>query len=88
MATFVIMPSTAETSSLGQPVEIEDISSELKKLWQAGEGAMTRASLINFAVYSEKPGSLNTNTQSPPSGTIPRATRKGPSCCPADTPLR
>jgi glucose-6-phosphate dehydrogenase assembly protein OpcA len=57
------MPSTAETSSLGQPVEIEEISSELKKLWQAGEGAMTRASLINLAVYSEKPGSLNNNTR-------------------------
>jgi glucose-6-phosphate dehydrogenase assembly protein OpcA len=57
------MPSTAETYSLGQPVKIEEISSELKKLWQDGEGAMTRASLINLAVYSEKPGSLNANTQ-------------------------
>lgn len=57
------MPSTAESYSLGEPVEIEEISCELKKLWQDGEGAMTRASLINLAVYSEKPGSLEKNTQ-------------------------
>ena len=57
------MPATPETYSLGQPVAISDISAELKKLWQEGEGAMTRASLINLAVYSEKPGSLEKNTQ-------------------------
>lgn len=52
-----------ETSSLGQPVAINEISSALKKLWLEGEGAMARASLINLAVYSEKPGSLEKNTQ-------------------------
>ena len=57
------MPANEENYSLGQQVEIGNISSELKKLWQDGEGAMTRASLINFAVYSEKPGSLEKNTQ-------------------------
>jgi glucose-6-phosphate dehydrogenase assembly protein OpcA len=57
------MPTTAETYSLGQPVEIASIGGALKKLWQEGEGAMTRASLINLAVYSEKPGSLEKNTQ-------------------------
>src|SRR6476646_7482856 len=57
------MPATAEPYSLGQPVEIAQIGKELKKLWQEGEGAMTRASLINLAVYSEKPGSLEKNTQ-------------------------
>jgi glucose-6-phosphate dehydrogenase assembly protein OpcA len=57
------MPATAETYSLGAPVEIGKIEHELKKLWQEGEGAMTRASLMNLAVYSEKAGSLQNNTQ-------------------------
>ncbi|HEV8417844.1 MAG TPA: glucose-6-phosphate dehydrogenase assembly protein OpcA, partial [Candidatus Udaeobacter sp.] len=57
------MPAAAETYSLGTPVEIGKIEQELKKLWQEGEGAMTRASLMNLAVYSEQPGSLNDNTQ-------------------------
>src|SRR5471032_2263151 len=37
----------------GMPVEIGKIDRELKRLWQEGEGAATRASLINFAVYCE-----------------------------------
>jgi hypothetical protein len=49
------MPNAVESNSLGQPVEIRDIAGELKKLWSDGEGAMTRASLINLAVYSESP---------------------------------
>src|SRR3984893_9133466 len=57
------MPATSENYSLGQPVEIGKIHKALKKLWQEGEGAMTRASLINLAIYSEKPGSLERNTQ-------------------------
>jgi glucose-6-phosphate dehydrogenase assembly protein OpcA len=57
------MPAVAETYSLGAPVEIGKIEQELKKLWQEGEGAMTRASLMNLAAYSEQPGSLNENTQ-------------------------
>jgi len=57
------MPSAPETYSLGQPVAFNEINRELKKLWQEGEGAMTRASLINLAVYSEKPDSLQKNTQ-------------------------
>src|SRR5213594_2352507 len=57
------MPTVAETYSLGVPVEISRIDQELKKLWQEGQGAMTRASLMNLAVYSEEPGSLNSNTQ-------------------------
>jgi len=52
-----------ETYSLGKSVEISEIGQELKKLWQESGGAMTRASLINLAVYSEKPGSLEKNTQ-------------------------
>jgi len=57
------MPAIAETYSLGTPVEIGKIDQELKKLWHEGEGVMTRASLMNLAVYSEEPGSLQNNTQ-------------------------
>ncbi|HUE40334.1 MAG TPA: glucose-6-phosphate dehydrogenase assembly protein OpcA, partial [Chthoniobacterales bacterium] len=57
------MPTVPETYSLGQPVAIGDIGSELKKIWQEGEGAMARASLVNLAVYSEKPDSLEQNTR-------------------------
>lgn len=53
----------AETYSLGASVELGRIGQELKKLWEQGEGAMTRASLVNLAVYSEEPGSLEKNTQ-------------------------
>src|SRR5436309_14903126 len=57
------MPTLTESYSLGVPVEISRIDQELKKLWQDSAGAMTRASLMNLAVYSEEPGSLNKNTQ-------------------------
>jgi glucose-6-phosphate dehydrogenase assembly protein OpcA len=57
------MPEVAETFSLGVPVEIGRIDRELKKLWAEGEGVMTRASLINLAVYSDKRASLGKNTQ-------------------------
>jgi len=57
------MAAVVETHSLGLPVEIDKIDTELKKLWQQGEGAMTRASLINLAIYSEAPGSLEKNTR-------------------------
>src|SRR5207244_4667338 len=53
----------AETYSLGIPVEIGRIDQELKKLWEQSEGATTRASLVNLAVYCEAPGSLEKNTQ-------------------------
>src|SRR5438874_11004550 len=57
------MPPVGENYSLGFQVELNKIDSELKKLWAQGEGAMTRASLVNLAVYSEAPGSLEKNTQ-------------------------
>jgi len=53
----------APTFAPGMPVEIGKIDRELKKLWEVSEGAMTRASLINLAVYSEAPESLSANTQ-------------------------
>lgn len=56
------MAAIAETFSLGLEVAPAKIENELKKLWAEGEGAMTRASLINLAVYSEEPNSLSANT--------------------------
>jgi glucose-6-phosphate dehydrogenase assembly protein OpcA len=47
------MPDTITNLTQGLPVEIGKIDRELKRLWQEGEGAATRASLINFAVYCE-----------------------------------
>ena len=52
-----------EEFSAGLPVRVGDIGRELKKLWDVNGGAMTRASLINLAVYSEAPGSLTKNTE-------------------------
>src|SRR3954454_19778703 len=49
--------------SIGMPVEIGKIERELKRLWAEGGEKMTRASLINLAVYSEEPDSLQRNTQ-------------------------
>lgn len=57
------MPAITETYSLGLPIEVSKIDQELKKLWQESQGAATRASLMNLAVYSEDTGSLNKNTQ-------------------------
>ena len=57
------MPTPTETFAPGLPVEIGKIDRELKKLWAESGGAMTRASLMNLAVYSEAPGSLPRNTE-------------------------
>src|SRR5260370_8751009 len=57
------MAAITENYSLGMHAELDKIDSELKKLWAQGEGAMTRASLVNLAVYSEEPDSLEKNTQ-------------------------
>jgi len=55
------MPAIAENISLGLPVAIDRIDRELKKLWSEGEVAMTRASMVNLAIYSEEPDSLTRN---------------------------
>jgi glucose-6-phosphate dehydrogenase assembly protein OpcA len=57
------MAAPPETFAPGLPVEIGQIDRELKKLWAESGSAMTRASLMNFAVYSEAPGSLPRNTE-------------------------
>lgn len=51
------------TFAVGLPVEIGKIDRELKKLWEQGGEVMTRASLINLAVYSGSPESLAENTR-------------------------
>lgn len=56
------MTAAPETFAPGQAVEIAKIDRELKKLWEQASGALTRASLINLAVYSEEPDSLGKNT--------------------------
>ncbi|MEP6809547.1 MAG: glucose-6-phosphate dehydrogenase assembly protein OpcA [Chthoniobacterales bacterium] len=57
------MNAVTETFAAGMPVEIGQIERELKKLWDQGGEMMTRASLMNLAVYSEQPDSLASNTQ-------------------------
>jgi glucose-6-phosphate dehydrogenase assembly protein OpcA len=47
----------------GMPVEVEQINRNLKALWEQEGAVLTRASLINFAVYSEAPDALSANTQ-------------------------
>ena len=56
------MPPAVETFAAGIPVEVGQIQRARRKLWEAGDGLMTRASLINLAVYSEAPDSLGKNT--------------------------
>jgi glucose-6-phosphate dehydrogenase assembly protein OpcA len=56
------MTAAPETFAPGIPVEIAKIDHELKKLWEEASGSLTRASLINLAVYSEEPDSLGRNT--------------------------
>ena len=47
----------------GLPVAIGKIERELKKLWEQGGELMSRASLINFAIFSEAADALERNTQ-------------------------
>lgn len=57
------MPATLDTSRLGEPVPIGQIGRELKKLWDTGDSAPTRASLMNFAVYCRSLEALAENTE-------------------------
>jgi glucose-6-phosphate dehydrogenase assembly protein OpcA len=47
----------------GMQVEVAQINRSLKALWEQEGNVLTRASLINFAVYSEAPDALSANTQ-------------------------
>ena len=57
------MPATLDTSLLGEPVGISKIGRELKNLWDTGDSAPTRASLMNFAVYCRSTEALAENTE-------------------------
>ena len=48
-------------SALGTPVEVGKIDGALRELWDTNEAA-TKASLINFAIYSEAEGALDANS--------------------------
>lgn len=52
----------SEYTALGLEVAVGAIDAELRKLWDADE-AQTNASLMNLAVYSEKPGALQRNSE-------------------------
>ncbi len=52
-----------DSSLLGQPLELGQISRELKKLWEASGGAKSRASLVNFVVFTPGTESLDENTR-------------------------
>jgi glucose-6-phosphate dehydrogenase assembly protein OpcA len=58
------MSATLEDSLaiLGQEVPLDRMDKALKELWGVDE-ARTRASLMNFAIYSEDPSSLEMNTR-------------------------
>ena len=47
----------------GMPVEVAQVNRSLKTLWEQEGNILTRASLINFAVYSEAADALSVNTQ-------------------------
>jgi glucose-6-phosphate dehydrogenase assembly protein OpcA len=49
--------------SRGMPVEVAQVNRSLKSLWEQEGNVLTKASLINFAVYSEAPDALSVNTQ-------------------------
>lgn len=56
------MSTTLNTAILGQEVALGRVDKALKELWGKDE-ARTKASLMNFAIYSEDPASLEANTQ-------------------------
>ena len=56
------MPSTTKIADAGIPVELDAMERELKKLWEESGGTLARASLVNFAIYSEEPDSVARNT--------------------------
>lgn len=55
---------TAEplTLELGEEVPLRDIDRSLKRLWESN-AAMSRASMMNFAICSEHPDTLQANTE-------------------------
>ncbi len=52
-----------DPATLGFPVELGSVPHELTKLWETDGETKTRASLLNFAVYSKGSDSLEANTE-------------------------
>ncbi len=55
--------STALPIEPGLPVEIGRIDKQLGKLWEDSGDTKTRASLVNLAIYTEKPEAIQPNTE-------------------------
>ncbi len=77
---------------LGKEVSVADIRTELQGLW-AADGAGTRASLINFAIYNEAENTLEPNSRLLASITREHACRallinNVQSCTPGEEPVR
>lgn len=53
--------TNATTADVGMEVAPGEIDGRLKQLWESND-TITRASLANFAIYSEQPDSLDGNT--------------------------
>jgi glucose-6-phosphate dehydrogenase assembly protein OpcA len=47
----------------GTPVEVSQINRSLSSLWEEEGHVLTKASLVNLAVYSEAPDALSANTE-------------------------
>ena len=56
------MAAEIPVSELGEEVPLREIDRSLKKLWENNK-ALTRASLMNLAIYAECPDSLAKNTE-------------------------
>ena len=54
--------SLIESFDPGVPVQIGKIEKELVRLWESSGDTKTRASLINFIVYTEDTSSLSAYT--------------------------
>jgi glucose-6-phosphate dehydrogenase assembly protein OpcA len=56
------MAQTLAITPLGAEVAISDIPNRLREFWKSESESTTRASIMNFVVYSEDDGSLERNT--------------------------
>ncbi len=57
------MPPTTQELSRGLPVDLAKISRSLKQLWEQEGEVLTKASLVNFAIYSEAKDALSFNSR-------------------------
>jgi glucose-6-phosphate dehydrogenase assembly protein OpcA len=60
---FITVMSLLATEILGQEVPLHRVNPALRELWRAEDTNKTRASLMNFVIYSEDGEQLDDNTQ-------------------------